>query len=96
MAGAGNDTFVSDASTGQKCAASSALQLGLRKKLFIVLVLHENKLILHVRTTQDPLVHHGQHFGCAIHTFCNLQTLLVNELITMGSNAADLKSLTTM
>ena len=96
MVGASDNTSVSDASTGQKCAASSALQLGPRKKPFVALVLHGNKLILHVRTTQDPLVHHGQHFGHAVHTFCNLQTLLVNGLITMGSDDADLESLTAM
>lgn len=40
-------------------------------------------------TTQDPLVHHGRHFGRAIHTFCNLQTLISNGLVLMGDGADD-------
>ncbi|KAH7905177.1 hypothetical protein BJ138DRAFT_1018088, partial [Hygrophoropsis aurantiaca] len=36
------------------------------------------------RTTQDPLVHHGCHFGCAIHAFCNVQTLVTNSIFMMG------------
>jgi hypothetical protein len=83
-------------SPGQKRAASSALQLGPRKKQFVTLVMGEDKLIVRFRTTQDPLVHHGRHFGRAIHAFCNLQSLLVNGLIAMGSDATDLESLTAM
>jgi hypothetical protein len=29
----------------------------------------------------DPLVHHGRHFGRAVHTFCNLKALLANGLL---------------
>ena len=29
---------------------------------------------------QDPLVHHGRHFGRAVHAFCNIQTLITNGL----------------
>ncbi|KAF8835202.1 hypothetical protein BDN67DRAFT_913464 [Paxillus ammoniavirescens] len=39
------------------------------------------------RTTQDPLVHHGHHFGHAVHTFCNVQTLITNGLILMAEHA---------
>ncbi|KAF9230893.1 hypothetical protein BU15DRAFT_56750, partial [Melanogaster broomeanus] len=39
------------------------------------------------RTTQDPLVHHGCHFGRAVHTFCNVQMLITNGLIIMGDRA---------
>jgi hypothetical protein len=38
-------------------------------------------------TTQDPLVHHGRHFGRAVHTFCNIQTLITNGLVTMGNQS---------
>ena len=36
------------------------------------------------RTSQDPLVHHGRHFGRAVHAFCNVQTLLLNGLQAMS------------
>ncbi|KAF9238704.1 hypothetical protein BU15DRAFT_88319 [Melanogaster broomeanus] len=36
--------------------------------------------------TQDPLVHHGRHFGRAVHAFCNVQTLIVNGLMVMGDD----------
>ncbi|KAF8833976.1 hypothetical protein BDN67DRAFT_865581, partial [Paxillus ammoniavirescens] len=39
------------------------------------------------RTTQDPLVHHGRYFGRAVHTFCNVQTLITNGLILMAEHA---------
>ncbi|KAH7917216.1 hypothetical protein BV22DRAFT_1108609 [Leucogyrophana mollusca] len=55
-------------SSARKRPHSSALELGPRKKA----------------TTQDPLVHHGRHFGRAIHAFCNIQTLIVNGLLRMS------------
>lgn len=33
---------------------------------------------------QDPLVHHGRHFGRAIHAFCSVQTLLTNGIVMMS------------
>ncbi|OBZ70229.1 hypothetical protein A0H81_10053 [Grifola frondosa] len=54
---------------------SSALELGPRKKSCV----------------QDPLVHHGRHFGRTIHAFCNVQTLLCNGIIFFG-DLADGKS----
>ncbi|KAF8834355.1 hypothetical protein BDN67DRAFT_915129 [Paxillus ammoniavirescens] len=39
------------------------------------------------RTTQDPLVHHGRHFGRAVHAFCNVQTLITNGLMFMGDES---------
>ncbi|KAF8834204.1 hypothetical protein BDN67DRAFT_915407 [Paxillus ammoniavirescens] len=39
------------------------------------------------RTTQDPLVHHGRHFGRAVHAFCNVQTLITNGLMFMGDKS---------
>ena len=35
-------------------------------------------------TTQDPLVHHGRHFGRVVHTFCNVQMLITNGIMMMG------------
>ncbi|KAF8547987.1 hypothetical protein OG21DRAFT_1423889 [Imleria badia] len=69
---------MSDASTGQKRGSSSALQLGPRKKL----------------TTQDPLVHHGRHFGRVVHAFCNMQTLITNGLLFMGQQEDEAESMT--
>ncbi|KAF8837351.1 hypothetical protein BDN67DRAFT_991796 [Paxillus ammoniavirescens] len=55
----------------QKRLSSSALELGPRKK----------------QTTQDLLVHHGHHFGRAVHCFCNIQTLVTNGIALMGERA---------
>jgi hypothetical protein len=33
---------------------------------------------------QDPLVHHGCHFGQAYHVFCNVQVLLTNGMTLMA------------
>ena len=41
------------------------------------------------RTSQDPLVHHGRHFGRAIHAFCNVQTLLLNGLQAMSDDSPE-------
>lgn len=35
------------------------------------------------RSTQDPLVHHGCHFGHTVHSFCSIQTLLTNGILSM-------------
>ena len=43
------------------------------------------------RLIQDPLVHCGCHFGCAVHTFCSVQTLVTNGIIHMGED--DMESL---
>ncbi|KIK14479.1 hypothetical protein PISMIDRAFT_116980, partial [Pisolithus microcarpus 441] len=34
-------------------------------------------------SVQDLLVHHGHHFGCVVHAFCNVQTLLTNGITLM-------------
>ncbi|KIK19108.1 hypothetical protein PISMIDRAFT_108311, partial [Pisolithus microcarpus 441] len=36
------------------------------------------------RSVQDPLVHHGRHFGRAVHAFCNVQALLTNAIVLMS------------
>ncbi|KIK11563.1 hypothetical protein PISMIDRAFT_122434, partial [Pisolithus microcarpus 441] len=36
------------------------------------------------RSVQDPLVHHGCHFGRAMHAFCNVQALLTNAIVLMS------------
>lgn len=38
------------------------------------------------RTAQDPLVHHGRHFGRAVHAFCNVQTLITNGIQAMSDD----------
>ena len=35
---------------------------------------------------QDPLIHHGRHFGRAIHAFCNVQTLITNGIVLMSED----------
>ncbi|KIJ59841.1 hypothetical protein HYDPIDRAFT_32833 [Hydnomerulius pinastri MD-312] len=75
------DNMSAATSNGQKHSLSNALELGLCKR----------------PTTQDPLVHHGCHFGHAVHTFCNVQTLITNGLLMMGEHAdQDLESTTAL
>ncbi|KAF8834343.1 hypothetical protein BDN67DRAFT_992683 [Paxillus ammoniavirescens] len=38
---------------------------------------------------QDPLVHHGRHFGQAVHAFCNVNTLLTNSLVLLAEEESD-------
>ena len=82
-------------SSGRKRTCSGALQLGPRKKPYVILT--SNVLIailLCTRTSQDPLVHHGHHFGRAVHAFCNVQTLVMNGLQAMCDDAPEDESLT--
>ena len=46
------------------------------------------------RSTQDPLVHHGRHFGRMVHSFCRIQMLLTNGIATMAEDS-DTDSLST-
>ena len=81
--------------SGRKRTCSGALQLGPRKKPYVVLI--SNVLIVSLlctRTSQDPLVHHGRHFGRAVHAFCNVQTLVVNGLQAMCDDAPEDEGLT--
>ena len=76
--------------SSRKRTCSGALQLGPRKKPYMVLI--SNVLIVSLlctRTSQDPLVHHGHHFGRAVHAFCNVQTLVVNGLQAMCNDAPE-------
>ena len=38
------------------------------------------------------MVHHGCHFGRAVHTFCSIQTLLTNSIVHMGEDNAEILS----
>ncbi|KIJ59508.1 hypothetical protein HYDPIDRAFT_100560 [Hydnomerulius pinastri MD-312] len=67
----------SETAGGQKQGRSSALELGPRKKPYID------------RRIADALVHHGRHFGRAMHAFCNVQTLLTNGIVLMSEGASD-------
>ncbi|KIM58805.1 hypothetical protein SCLCIDRAFT_27804 [Scleroderma citrinum Foug A] len=40
----------------------------------------EQEAVTGQNAPQDPLVHHGRHFGRAVHAFCNIQTLITNGL----------------
>ena len=39
------------------------------------------------RSIQDPLVHHGHHFGRAVHSFCSIQTLLTNGIVSLAEES---------
>ena len=34
----------------------------------------------------DPLVHHGRHFGRTVHVMCNIQALITNGILRMGDD----------
>ncbi|KIM51940.1 hypothetical protein SCLCIDRAFT_80872, partial [Scleroderma citrinum Foug A] len=34
----------------------------------------------------DPLVHHGCHFSRTVHSFCSIQTLLTNGIMSMAED----------
>ncbi|KAF8836372.1 hypothetical protein BDN67DRAFT_992145 [Paxillus ammoniavirescens] len=78
-----DDATTSAASTGQKQGPSTALQLGPRKKPSM------RSLAI------DPLVHHGCHFGRAVHSFCNVQTLITNSLLVMADQEVEPSNLPT-
>ncbi|KIJ10469.1 hypothetical protein PAXINDRAFT_86064 [Paxillus involutus ATCC 200175] len=69
----------SETASRRKRGRSCVLELGPRKKPYIA---------------QDPLVHHGRHFGRAMHAFCNVQTLLTNGIVLMSEGTIDDESLT--
>ena len=83
------------APTVRKRCNSNALELGLRKKPYVFLfrLLSRSHYIRFVfRSTQDPLVHHGCHFGRKVHSFCRIQTLLTNGLASLAVES-DLETL---
>ena len=49
--------------------------------------------LIYSRASQDPLVHHGCHFGRAVHAFCNVQTLLMNGMQAMYDDAPEDESM---
>ena len=80
--------------SSRKCVCSGTLQLGPRKKPYVVLT--ANVLIvslIYSRASQDPLVHHGHHFGRAVHAFCNVQMLLMNSMQAMYDDAPEDESM---
>ena len=82
---------------GRKHVCSSTLQLGPRKKVCVTVPsiwFTDHKPTPHRRTIQDPLMHHGCHFGRAIHAFFNVQMLITNGLQAMCDNTPVDKSLT--
>lgn len=93
-------TMENDSSTppSRKCAASSALQLGPRKKACTIIInlIFLTVNLFYIRTTQDLLMHHGHHFSRTVNTFCNVQTLITNGLQAMCNNAPEDESLTSL
>lgn len=73
--------------TGQKRSHPNALELGPRKRPLVFPSSRYELELIFASTTQDPLVHHGRHFGRAVHTFCNIQTLITNGLVMMGDRS---------
>ena len=39
------------------------------------------------RSLQDPLVHHDHHFGHTVHSFCSVQTLLTNGIVSLAEES---------
>lgn len=63
----------------------NALQLGPRKKAYVKQVqlsssMRSFGLCCH-RSYQDPLVHHGRHFGRTIHGLCRVHAVINNGLV---------------
>jgi len=77
--------------SSRKRAGSNALQLGPRKKPYVTLLIFEPLVSLPYicSTSQDPLVHHGRHFGRTVHAFCNVQMLIANGLQFMYDEPDD-------
>ena len=75
----------------------NVLELGPRKCLYVGLFMDPifSSVMMLFRTTQDPLVHHGHHFGRVMHAFCNVQTLMTNGIARLGKDEdGGLESLT--
>ena len=76
----------SPSQSAQKRANPSALELGSHKKPYVFCrcsCLMPQLIWFAFSSTQDPLVHHGRHFGCAICSFCSMHTLLTNGIKSM-------------
>lgn len=70
----------------------NALELGPRKKAYVVLVLHDTpwstplwQFIISCKG--DPLVHHGRHFCRTVHAMCNIHALLTQSVIREAERA---------
>lgn len=61
----------------------NALQLGPRKKAYTTQVQLRSTITfdLFYRSYQDPLVHHGRHFGRTIHALCRVHAVINNGLV---------------
>lgn len=78
----------------EKRPSQDALQLGPRKKPYdptCHFCTDLNVLLIFAlyRRSTDPLVHHGRHFGRAIHALCNVQALINNGIIRMGERSEE-------
>lgn len=73
---------------GRRRLRDDVLQLGPRKKVFVVsfrLSVALKKCLY--RCISSPLVHFGRHFGRTIHALCNVNALLTNGLLRLGTLA---------
>lgn len=73
----------------------NALELGPRKRPYVGLSVDPVAVSMIFRTAQDPLVHHGRHFGRVVHTFCNVQTLITNGIALLGESEGEVLELST-
>jgi hypothetical protein len=74
---------------------SNALELGPRKRPYVDLSVIPSSISLLLRTAQDPLVHHGRHFGRVVHAFCSVQTLITNGIAMLAEQEnGDMESIT--
>jgi hypothetical protein len=81
-----------DENSLQARAASSrrddALQLGPRKKAYVLLIasffVHFTFQLAEASCLSDPLIGHGRHFGRTVHALCNIQVLLANGILRLG------------
>jgi hypothetical protein len=85
---------MSDENGPQACGVSyrrrdDALQLGPRKKAYVLNSLPDSPRILHSKASclSDPLIGHGRHFGRTVHALCNIQALLANGILRLGERA---------
>ena len=59
----------------------NALELGPRKKAYVIQLFKPQLSDTIISCKGDPLVHHGRHFCWTIHALCNIYALLMQSVI---------------
>ena len=59
----------------------NALELGPRKKSYVVLLALMSFQRTFISSKSDALVHHGRHFCRTIHAMCNIHALLTQSIV---------------